>query len=186
MLSVTERLAPEQAASAESVAALAAHDPDAWQSLFERYYDKMYRFAYVRTGEVSAAEEIAAEVFAAAVRGIRKYRPTGAPLASWLYRIARNLTASHLDRRRRRPAVHLDGLELASGGWDGAVEDAADIARAMSTLTRDQQDVLLLRFFSRCSLEETAGAMGRSVGAVKVLQHRAIAAMRRRLTGGTP
>ena len=190
MLSVTEAntgLEEEASRAAESVAALAAHDPDAWQSLFERNYDKMYRFAYVRTGDRSAAEDIAAEVFVAAAKGIRRYKPTGAPFASWLYRIARNLTADHLDRLRRRPLVKLEGIDLASGSWDGAVEDAADLARALSALTRNQREVLLLRFFSDCSLEETAGAMGKNVGAVKVLQHRALAAMRRRMApGGRP
>ena len=169
---------------AEPLAALAAHDPDAWQSLFERYYDKMYRFAYVRTGDASAAEEIASEVFVAATRGIARYRDTGAPFASWLYRIARNLTADHLDRRRRRPVVALDAVEISAGAWDGAVDDAADIARALAELTKDQQEVLLLRFFSDCSLAETAGAMGKKVGAIKVLQHRALAAMKRKLSAG--
>jgi RNA polymerase sigma-70 factor (ECF subfamily) len=187
MLSVTEAktgLEQEAAGAAEPLAALAAHDPDAWQSLFERYYDKMYRFAYVRTGDASAAEEIAAEVFVAAASGIGRYKDTGAPFASWLYRVARNLTADHLDRRRRRPVVALDAVEISVGAWDGAVDDAADIARALAGLTKDQQEVLLLRFFSDCSLEETAGAMGKKVGAIKVLQHRALAAMKRQLTLG--
>jgi RNA polymerase sigma-70 factor (ECF subfamily) len=187
MLSVTEtKTGLEQDASrgAEPLAALAAHDPDAWQALFERYYDKMHRFAYVRTGDVSAAEEIAAEVFVAAAKGIGRYRDTGAPFGAWLYRIARNLTADHLDRRRKRPVVALDGVDVASGAWDGAVEDAADIANALTALTREQQEVLLLRFFSDCSLEETAGAMGKKVNAIKVLQHRALAAMKRQMTQG--
>jgi RNA polymerase sigma-70 factor (ECF subfamily) len=187
MLSVTEaRSGLEQDAEwvAEGLAALVAHDPGAWQSLFESYYDKMYRFAYARTGDASAAEEIAAEVFAAAAKGIARYRDTGAPFASWLFRIARNLTADHLDRRRRRPLVPLDAIEVSAGAWDGAVDDAADIAKALSQLTKEQKEVLLLRFFSDCSLEETAGAMGKKVGAVKVLQHRALAAMKRNLTRG--
>jgi RNA polymerase sigma-70 factor (ECF subfamily) len=126
-------------------------------------------------------------VFVAAAKGIGRYRPTGAPFAAWLYRIARNLTADHLERRRRQPVVQLDGAVLASATWDGRVEDAADIASALALLTRDQQEVLLLRFFNDCTLEETAGAMGKSVGAIKVLQHRALAAMRRRMApGGRP
>jgi RNA polymerase sigma-70 factor (ECF subfamily) len=187
MLFVTEaRTGLEQEADrvVEALAALVAHDPGAWQALFESYYDKMYRFAYVRTGDTSAAEEIAAEVFVAATKGIARYKDTGAPFASWLYRIARNLTADHLDRRRRRPVVALDSIEISAGGWDGAVDDAADIAKALSELTKEQQEVLLLRFFSDCSLEETAGAMGKKVGAIKVLQHRALAAMKRNLTKG--
>lgn len=170
----------------EPLAALVAHDRDAWQSLFERYYEKMRRFAYLRTGDSTAAEEIAAEVFVAAAKGIGRYRDTGAPFAAWLYRIARNLTADHLERRRRRPVVELEASSLESGAWDGAVEDAADIARALAALTREQQEVLVLRFFGDCSLEETAVAMGKKTGAIKVLQHRALAAMRRQMTQGGP
>jgi RNA polymerase sigma-70 factor, ECF subfamily len=187
MLSVTDAhtgLEPEAGRTAEPLAALVAHDPDAWRSLFERYYDRMYRFAYVRIGDTSAAEEIAAEVFVAAAKGIGKYKDTGAPFASWLYRIARNQTADHLKKRRRRPVVNLDAVEISAGSWSGAVEDAADVAAAMRWLTADQREVLLLRFFSDCTLEETAGAMGKKVNAIKLLQHRALAAMKRNLTRG--
>ena len=186
MFSLTEtRNDPQTAPAAiESIAALAAHDPDAWRSLFERYYRKMYSFAYVRTGDASAAEDIAAEVFVAAAKGIARYRPGPAPFAAWLYRIARNVTADHLDRLRRRPTIPLDAIDLASDAWDGAVEDAADLASVIARLTGEQQEVILLRFFSDCSLEETAGAMAKSVGAIKLLQHRALASLRRHLTPG--
>ena len=187
MLSVTDartglrRGAPE---TAEPLAALAAHEPAAWQALFEHYYEKMYRFAYVRTGDAGAAEEIASEVFVAAAAGIGRYRDTGAPFAAWLYRIARNQTVDYLERRRRRPVVNLDAVDVPAGAWDVAVEDAADIAAALQALTAEQQEVLVLRFFSDCSLEETANAMGKKVNAIKVLQHRALAAMKRYLMRG--
>jgi RNA polymerase sigma-70 factor, ECF subfamily len=186
MLSVTgaRQGLEQETVAADQLAALAAHDSEAWQALFDAYYEKMYRFAYVRTGDSSASEEIAAEVFVAAAKGIRRYRDTGAPFGAWLYRIARNLTADHLDRARRRPAVTLEGVDVSVATWAGAVEDAADIQRALEALTRDQQEVLILRFFSDCSLEESAVAMGKSVGAVKVLQHRALDAMKRQLTRG--
>ena len=107
---------PREAAGTamESIAALAAHDPGAWQALFDRYYRKMYSFALVRTGDVHAAEEVDVEVFVAAAKGIGRYRQTGAPFAAWLYRIARNVTADHLNWRRRRPVVPLDGIDIAA------------------------------------------------------------------------
>jgi RNA polymerase sigma-70 factor (ECF subfamily) len=185
MLSLTQPQAvpsTEAGAADQPIAALAAHDTPAWQGLFDEYYRKMYSFAYVRTGDASAAEEIAAEVFVAAAKGIVRYRPTGAPFAAWLYRIARNLTADHLEHRRKRPSVPLDDVEIATTGWDAGIEDATDIARAMSHLTREQQEIITLRFFSDCSLQEAAAALGKSLGAVKVLQHRALAAMRRQMT----
>lgn len=166
----------------EPLGLLAAYDPAAWQALFDANHARLYRFAYARTGDSSAAEEIAAEVFVAAAKGIRRYRQQGSPISAWLFRIARNLTADHLDRRRRAPQLPLDGFEVAGDGWEDAANNAADIAHALSRLTSGQQEVLVLRFFGGCSLEEAAVAMGKRVGAIKVLQHRALAAMRRELT----
>jgi RNA polymerase sigma-70 factor (ECF subfamily) len=185
MLSLTQANAgpaSEADAAAQSIAALAAHDPGAWQQLFDEYYRKMYSFALVRTGDTTAAEDIAAEVFVAAAKGIASYKPTGAPFAAWLYRIARNLTADHLERRRKRPVVPIESVELVSNAWDAGIDDATDIARALTHLTKEQQEVIILRFFHDCSLQDAADAMGKNVGAIKLLQHRAIAALRRHMT----
>jgi RNA polymerase sigma-70 factor (ECF subfamily) len=172
------------APAAEIVADLIALDGAAWQALFDAYYRKMYNFAYVRTGDSHLAEEVASEVFAAAVRGISRYRDTGAPIGAWLYRIARNITADYLDRRRRRPLVPLEGVQVELDSWTPGVEDAADLARGIARLTVEQQEVIALRFFTDCSLQEAAAALGKSVGAVKLLQHRALAALRKRMTEG--
>jgi RNA polymerase sigma-70 factor, ECF subfamily len=187
MLSLTEvqalpRKQISQARAEEPIAELIALNPAAWQGLFDEHFRKLHRFAYVRTGDTHLAEEIAAEVFLAAARGIKRYRDTGAPIGAWLFRICRNITADHLKRRSRRPSVSLAGIDLPALSWAPGVEDAADIARGLKRLTRDQQDVIALRFFSDCSLQETAQALGKSTGAVKLLQHRALAAMRKHLT----
>ena len=163
---------------------LKALDAAAWQDLFDRHFKKMYAFAYARTGDPQAAEDIASEVFAAATKGIKTYKPTGAPLAAWLYRIARNITADHLDARRRKPTVSAEELqiEVEVEGWDGLVDLQGDLRAAMTHLTKEQQEVIALRFFDDCSLAETAAAMHKSVDAIKVLQHRALGALRRAMT----
>ena len=166
------------------MADLAAYDAAAWQRLFDYYHPRLYRFAYARTGDQHAAEEVAAEVFVAAAQAIRRYKPGGAPFAAWLYRIARNKTADHLRRRRDRPVISLEAVELAAGAWSGNVDEAADIAVALRRLTRDQQEVIILRFFGDCSLQVAAATLGKSVGAVKLLQHRALQSLRRILTAG--
>jgi RNA polymerase sigma-70 factor (ECF subfamily) len=185
MLSLTEaRAGPRQQESykaVEPIAALIALEPGPWQDLFERYFRKMYSFAYVRTGDTHLAEEIASEVFAAAARGISRYRDTGAPIGAWLYRIARNITADYVDKRARRPLVSIDAVQIETDGMALGVERAADLARGIAELTREQQEVIALRFYSDCSLQEAATALGKSVGAVKLLQHRALAALRRQL-----
>jgi RNA polymerase sigma-70 factor (ECF subfamily) len=187
MLSLTEiqavpRKQISHARADEPIAELIALNPAAWQALFDGHFRKLQRFAYVRTGDAHLAEEIAAEVFLAAARGIKRYRTTGAPISAWLFRICRNITADYLKRRGKRLSLSLDGIEVPAGSWAPGVEDATDIARALTRLTRDQQDVIAMRFFSDCSLQETAQALGKSTGAVKLLQHRALAALRKNLS----
>jgi RNA polymerase sigma-70 factor (ECF subfamily) len=185
MLSLTEvRTGTRQQArtkDSDPIAALIALEPLAWQNLFESYFRKMYKFAYVRTGDIHLSEEIASEVFAAAARGIARYRDTGAPIGAWLYRIARNITADHVDRRAKRPVVSLEAVQLETESMALGVENAADLAKCIARLTPEQQEVIALRFYSDCSLQEAAAALGKSVGAVKLLQHRAVAALRRQL-----
>jgi RNA polymerase sigma-70 factor (ECF subfamily) len=184
VLALTETApVPARAAapSPEMVERLIALDAAAWQELFDEYFGKMRSFAYVRTGDLHIAEDIASEVFTAAVRGIGSYQQTGAPFSAWLYRIARNVTADHLRRQRRRPTVSLEGFDLEDGSAGIGADEKTDIARALAKLTLEQQEIIVLRFFNDCSLEETAQAMGKNVGAVKALQQRALGAMRRQL-----
>ena len=79
----------------------------------------------------------------------------------------------------------LDTVELASNAWDAGIDDATDIARALTHLTKEQQEVIVLRFFNDCSLQDAADAMGKNVGAIKLLQHRALGALRRQMAPST-
>jgi RNA polymerase sigma-70 factor, ECF subfamily len=160
-------------------------EPEAWQQLFDQEFPRMYRFAYARTGDPQLSEDIASEVFAAAVQGIARYRHTGAPIAAWLFRIARNITADHLERRRKRPQSSIDDVEIESPAFAAQVDDRTDLTRYVSKLSREQQEVIALRFFNDCSLVESAQTMGKSIGAVKLLQHRALAALKKHMTQGT-
>lgn len=161
------------------IRSLAAFEDAAWEALLAREMPRLFKFAYVRTGDAAAAEDIAAEVFEEAVRRIGRYQERGLPLSAWLFRIARNLVADHLSQRRSRPMLPLDtDAAQALAGAHRDLDSLADVSRAMRNLTRDQQEVVALRFVSGCDLRETAESMKKSVGAVKVLQHRALAALR--------
>ncbi len=160
-----------------------AFSQEAWAQIFDQYYPKMFQYCYVRTGNRAAAEDLASEVFLEALRGIRRYRYRGVPLGAWLYRIAHNLTADHLHRNARRPTVSLGEetehphLQTSDEAEHSALRQ--DMQTAMQQLTAEQQQVLILRFFEGLSHEETAAVMGRRTGAVRVLQHRALNALRR-------
>jgi RNA polymerase sigma-70 factor (ECF subfamily) len=166
---------------ADLVRRLAAFDAAAWEFLFERDFQRIYKFAFVRTGDAEAAEDIAAEVFEEATRRIAGFQFRGLPVSAWLFRVARNLVADHLERKRRRPAVSLEREGFVEPAVLSDIESLADIAAAMRDLTKDQQEVIALRFITGCDLTETAAAVDKSVGAVKLLQHRALRSMKKKL-----
>jgi RNA polymerase sigma-70 factor (ECF subfamily) len=161
---------------------LAAFDPDAWRAVFERYFASIFRIVYVKTRQSAVSEEIAAQTFAEAVAGIRNYRYRGIPFRAWLYRIARNLTSDYLKSRHARPSVPLEDTWLADSNPAADVETRTDFLVALGQLTEDQRTVIVLRFVEGCSLAEAAASMGKSIGAVKQLQLRALAALQQRMS----
>jgi RNA polymerase sigma-70 factor (ECF subfamily) len=172
---------PAASSGAEFVQGLIAHDPAAWQEVFENHFQGIFRLAYARTMDRAAAEDIAAEVFAEAFRGIKRYEYRGLPFRAWLYRIASNTIADHLKTRSRRPAVSLAEVEDLLPAAEEDIEGRADLVAAIGTLPVPQQRVLLLRFVNFMSLQEVAQVMGKSLGAIKQLQFRAVAALREKL-----
>ena len=167
---------------------LASHDASAWREVFEAQFGRLAAFAYVRTGDREAAEDIAAGTLAEAVKRIKGFRYRGVPVSAWLFRIARNQTADFLIRRRRRPSVPLAVVEAsieASRDGLGLVEARSDLAGAFATLKREHQELLALRFIYDLSPSEVAEAMDKSLGSVKVMQHRAAAALRKAMNEGT-
>jgi RNA polymerase sigma-70 factor (ECF subfamily) len=183
MLSADAAAGPQAGFDDEAafVLKLAAYDSAAWRNLFDLYFDRIFGFAFVRTNDADAANDIAADVFSEAAKGIGRYRYRGVPIRAWLYKIARNLIADHVKARIRRPVVPLDlALDVVAPNPPD-IEMRADFYAALSGLTLDQREVLVLRFVNDCSLAEVAEATGRSVNAVKQLQHRAVLALRERL-----
>jgi RNA polymerase sigma-70 factor (ECF subfamily) len=166
-------------------------DPTAFDQLYNLYSDKLFRFLYLRLGEREPAEDLMAEVFVRVIRMLPRYRINSArPVAAfsaWLYRIAANLLTDHLRRQRFRRHADLDDQsDLAADDpsphqWAEADEAATDVWAAVRQLGAEQQAVVLYRFAEQCSLAEAADLMGKSTGAVKALQHRALANLRRLL-----
>lgn len=167
------------------VGAARGRDRDAVARLFDRYYDSVYRYAYARLGNVTDAEDAASETFAAMLRALPRFRWRGVPFEAWLFRIAMSKVVDAARHRSRvRPAG--DGLELdvADADADPARvfafrELRRELVVAIERLPRDQRDVLMVRFFAGRSIRETADHLGRSEGAIKQLQFRALSSLRR-------
>jgi RNA polymerase sigma-70 factor (ECF subfamily) len=161
----------------------ARHDAEAFAQLYDRFVEKIYKYIYYKVGSKSDAEDLTAQVFLKAWEALGHYRLTERPFSAWLYRIAHNLVVDHF--RMRREAVPIDEVTRIDGK-DGDLDDvtqrhltAETLRRAIHRLTNDQQQVIILRFLEGYSTEEVARIMGKGQGAVRTLQHRALAALAR-------
>ncbi|MEE9618046.1 MAG: sigma-70 family RNA polymerase sigma factor [Anaerolineae bacterium] len=151
--------------------------------LYRRHVDAIYRYVHLRVGDPTVAEDLTAEVFLRALEGLGEYRYTGVPLIAWLYRIARARTADHWRRAGRYQEIELSDKIAATGSDPEVIASArierSDLVAALRRLTDNQQQVIILRFVEEMSLAQAAAVMGKTVGAVKALQHRALASLAR-------
>lgn len=158
-------------------------DERALSEIHSRYYGEIYRYALYRTGRSEVADDIAGEAFLRLLDALHAGRAPQTTLRGWLFGVASNLVADHF-RRAPRESAALDEALAAPGATSAEAESnlqARAVRAALRRLTPEQQHALALRFGDGLSVEETAQAMGKSVGAVKVLQFRAVAALKRLL-----
>lgn len=165
-------------------------DCEAFGALYDHYIPGVYRFLYARVSNVSLAEDLTSETFFRALRSISSFSWQGKNFGAWLTTIARNLLTDHYKSGRSRLEVvahevpervdtspATESLALAS-------ISSQDLVDAMDSLAPEQRDCLIMRFFQGLSTAETAAALGRSDGAVKQLQLRAVRNLAKRLPDG--
>ncbi len=153
-------------------------DQAAWTELFDTHHEKLWRYVFARTGNHGLADDITSQVFVEALESIHRFRYQGKPVLAWLYRIARNHLGKQIRLAKREPAR--SGPAPTNNPIDSAI-DAIVLSEALTSLTRDQADAVVLRFYSGYSTPEIAAAMGKSETAVYSLEIRAMAALRRYL-----
>jgi RNA polymerase sigma-70 factor (ECF subfamily) len=157
-----------------------------WDTLFERFHPDVHAYALARLGDWSGAEDVTQEVFVAAVTSIRRLRDEREPaVQAWFLHICRHKVIDHLRRNLRQRRLPVDEPDPASDPQH-VVEArlrADELRAALSKLTEDQRDILVRRFVLDHSIDEVASATGRSAGAVKSLQHRALATLGRLFAG---
>lgn len=164
-----------------------AGDPEAVGVIFDRYYDAIYRYAFARLGRIADAEDAAGEVFVSVVASLPMFRWRGVPFEAWLFRIASSKVIDVARRRssdKQRAALAVEPSDADSRDPSEFVERLEDhrrLAAAIERLPDVQRDVLLLRFFLDRSIRDVAATLGRSEGAVKQLQFRAMRGLRRLL-----
>ena len=165
-------------------------DEAALSELYTLYFPRVYRYILARTGNTYDAEDLAEEVFMRVLEAIGRFQWREAPFSAWLFRIAHNAVISQRrkENARGRSAPLTDGLAVDSAGPDELVENRLalnEIMDAAQRLPDAQRQVIALRFAAELSVAETARAMGKGEGNVKVIQHKAINKLREILGQGS-
>ena len=167
------------------VASAIRGDAEAFASLFELTLPSVYRYLYGRCGDATLAEDLAQDEYLRAMRAVRtSFKGGSTEFLAWMIRIARNRFLDHVKSGRVRWEVVVDEMPVtfARGDPEREALDAvagADLRRALRQLTNEQQEIVFLRFFQGLQIAEVAVVTGRTEGAVKALQFRALRALER-------
>ncbi len=162
------------------------NDQGAYEQLYSRFVDQLYRYLFVRCNDAELAEEVLGELWLRVVQHLPHFRipvkGVDQAFISWLYRIARNLSVDAL----RYKGKHIYGIPEMIESPEPQAEDrvvAEDerrlLDKALTTLTVEQREVILLRFHDDRTISEVATLTGRTETAIKGLQHRAVGALAR-------
>lgn len=178
---------PSDAEVVALITAAQQYDEDAFDRLYVIYADAVFHFFAYRCGDHHVAEDLTSTLFLKVVEALPRFvlpnRNQALACTGWIFQIANNLLRDHF-RRNKRQLVPLDERMPSPHLLDDRLErqvEFDEVRSALQTLTEEQQQVLLLRFVEEHSLEEVATIMGRAVGAVKSMQHRALKRLSRLL-----
>lgn len=160
-----------------------AYDRAALAAIYDDYYPPLYRYIYRRTSNVEVAQDLTAVVFQRFLQAIQAGAGPERHLRAWLYRVAHNLVIDHYHRQQYEQYSPLNDMLVATGDDLEQTADQAlmveQVRMALYQLTDDQQQVIMLKFLEGLSNAEVAAILDKPVGAVKSLQHRALAALQR-------
>jgi RNA polymerase sigma-70 factor (ECF subfamily) len=161
-----------------------ARDPQAFDELYSRYSPRVFGYLFQRlNGNAEEAEDLTADVLTRVYEKIDAFQPQGAPFSAWVFRIAHNKLIDSVRRQPKQMQVTLDDApELSAGPVFGGIDQLVDldeIKQGLARLTHEQRQVIVLRFLEGKTLAETARAVGRNEDAVKKLQARGLASLRR-------
>ena len=171
------------------LAAACAGGEWAWRELYEAVAPQLTR--YLRARGVPEPDDVVGETFVKVVRYIDGFEGDEAAFRTWIFTIGRNLVVDDLRKRTRRPVDAVPDDQLLKAAPRGDAEDeamrglgTAHVEEVLAHLSIDQRDVLLLRILGGLTIGEIALVIGKKEGAVKMLQARGLAAIRKQISAG--
>ena len=161
------------------------YDAQALAEIYDRYAESIYRYAYRYVGDANLAEDLTSEVFLKLLQVLGTRRAPRKQLQGWLYRVARNLAVDWFRKQAKGASILLiEELTPDGGSIVARLEQKQlhqDLREAISELTPEQQQVIVLRFGEGRKLKEIGRLMGKSEGSIKLMQYRAMRRLRKLL-----
>ena len=167
-------------------------DREAFGRLYERYVSRVFRHIYFLTNDSQLAEDLTAQTFLNALEAIPRYEARGVPFLAWLLRIAYNLAMNQKKLQKNNGHAQLpEGVEAEGTLYSPEASceaklDGERVWREVRKLRGDQRQVIVMRFMDGLSCPDIAHILGKSVGAVRVMQYRALASLRPSLEDDLP
>jgi RNA polymerase sigma-70 factor (ECF subfamily) len=187
---MAEASATRATPSNEEMRALVARaqegDREALEELYLLHFDRIYSYLHMSVGNRHDAEDLTTQTFLKMLESITRFRWQSAPFSAWLFRIAHNLAMDHF-RAARRWQPEEEVPEPPVSEETSAEEEAMysigrkSMLQLIETLSQEQQQVLTLKFVFNFSNAEAATVLGKTEGAVKSLQHRALVSLQKQI-----
>jgi RNA polymerase sigma-70 factor (ECF subfamily) len=154
--------------------------------LYEKYYDRIVRYIFVRIGDQSEAENLSGDVFLKALNSFDSYRGQGEQIRGWLFKIAHNLVVDYVRKVSKQKYVYInDDMEIPDGS---SIEEEVEknfeverLSKALKQLTPAQREVIGLRYFAGLSSDEVGKILGKGSGAVREMQRAAVESLRKQM-----
>ena len=159
---------------------------EALEDLYLLHFDRIYSYLHMNVGNRHDAEDLTTQVFVKMLESIGKFRWRSAPFSAWLFRIAHNLAMDHFRASKRWQPEEVVP-EPDPGEGSAAEQEALEsigrqsMLELIQKLSHDQQQVLTLKFVFNFSNAEAATILDKTEGAIKSLQHRALASLQRQI-----
>ncbi len=159
---------------------------EALEELYLLHFDRIYSYLHMSVGNRHDAEDLTTQTFLKMLESIGRFRWRSAPFSAWLFRIAHNLAMDHFRANRRwQPEEEVPEPEVPeeSAAEEEALESIGrkSMLELIENLSHEQKQVLTLKFVFNFSNSDAATVLGKTEGAIKSLQHRALVSLQKQI-----
>jgi RNA polymerase sigma-70 factor (ECF subfamily) len=153
--------------------------------LYEKYYDRIVRYIFVRIGDQGEAENLAGDVFLKALKSFDSFHGNGEQIRGWLFKIAHNLMVDYVRKASKQKFILFNDIEIPDkSSIEETVEkkfEVEKLSKALKQLTPAQREIIGLRYFAGLSSDEVGKILGKSSGSVRQMQWAAVEALRKQM-----